>query len=73
MSADGAAVNMGVHSGAAKQLKDKVSRLVPAHCCAHRVELAIKDIRTDVNFKSLEGTLVSFTTSLPFVGVGCSK
>ena len=77
LSPDGAAVNMGVQSGAARQLQDKIPHLVPVHCCAHRVELAIKDISTDIGFfKSLEGTLVelySFTTSLPFVGVDCSK
>ena len=59
LSADGAAVNMGVSSGTAKQMQDKVSHLVPVHCCAHRVELAIKDISTGVHFfKSLEGILV---------------
>ena len=40
-------------------LQDKVSHLVPVHCCVHRVELAIKDISTGVDlFKSLEATLV---------------
>lgn len=59
LSADGAAINMGVRSGAAKQLQDKVPHLVPVHCCAHRIELAIKDVSTDIDFfKSLEGILV---------------
>ena len=59
LSVDGAAVNMGVRSGAAKQLQDKVPHLVPVHCCAHRIELAIKDVSTDIDFfKSLEGILV---------------
>ncbi len=60
LSADGAAVNMGVRSGAAKRLQDEVPHLVPVHCCAHRLELAIKNISTDVDFiKSLEDTLYS--------------
>lgn len=46
LGADGAAVtavNMGIRSGAAKRLQDDhVPHLVPVHCCAHRVELAIK-------------------------------
>ena len=59
MSADGEAVNMGVHTGVAKWLQDAAPCLVAVHCCAHRVELAIKTISTDVNFfKSLEDTLV---------------
>ena len=59
LSADGAAVNMGVRSGAAKRLQNEVPHLVPVHCCAHRVELAIKSISTSINFfKSLEDTLV---------------
>ena len=59
LCADGAAVNMGVRSGAAKRMQDDFPHLVAVHCCAHRVELAIKDISTDVDFfKSLEGTLV---------------
>lgn len=40
-------------------MQGDVPHLVAVHCCAHRVELAIKDISTDVDFfKSLEGTLV---------------
>ena len=27
--------------GAVKRLQEDISRLVPVHCCAHRVELAI--------------------------------
>ena len=48
LSADGAAINMGVRSGAAKRLRDQVPHLVAVHCCAHRVELAIKTISTNV-------------------------
>ena len=57
------------------RLQDKVSHLVPVHCCVHWVELAIKDISTGVDlFKSLEGTLVELyklyhKSPLPFVGV----
>lgn len=57
--ADGAAVNMGVRSGAAKQLQDIVPHLVPVHCCAHRVELALNTISTQIDyFKTLEDTLL---------------
>ena len=59
------------------RLQNKVSHLVPVHCCVHRVELAIKDISTDVDFfKSLEATLVELYKlyhKSPFVGVGCGK
>ena len=59
LSADGAAVNMGVRTGAARRLQDKVPHLIPVHCCTHRVELAIKSISTNVDFsKSLEDTLI---------------
>ena len=61
LSADGAAVNMGVRTGAAVRLQEKVPHLIPIHCYAHRVELhvAIKGISTNVAFfKSLEDTLV---------------
>ena len=40
--ADGAAVNMGVCTGAVKQLQDKVPHLVTVHYRAHRVELGKK-------------------------------
>ena len=57
--ADGATVNMGVRTGAAKRMQDEVPHLIPVHCCAHRVELAVKTVSTDVDyFKSLEATLV---------------
>ena len=47
-------------------LQDKVSHLVPVHCCVHRVELAIKDISTGVDlFKSLEATLVELYHKSP--------
>ena len=59
LSADGAAVNMGVRFGAAKWLRDQVPHLVAVHCCAHRIELAIKTISTNVAFlKSLEDALL---------------
>ena len=47
LSADGAAVNMGVRFGTAKRLRD---HLVAVHCCAHRIELAIKTVSTNVAF-----------------------
>ena len=59
LCADGAAVNMGVRSGAAKRLQEVVPHLIAIHCCAHRVELAMKSISTNINyFKTLEDTLV---------------
>ena len=57
LSADGAAVNMAVCSGAAKRLQDEVPHLVAVHCCAYRVELAIKSVSEQ--FKTLEDTLHS--------------
>ena len=50
LSADGAAVNIGARTGAAKGLQAEVSHLVPVHCCAHRVVYC---------FKTLEDTLHS--------------
>ena len=59
LCADGAAVNLGVRSGAAKRLQEVVPHLVAIHCCAHRVELAMKGISTTINyFKTLEDSLV---------------
>ena len=56
--ADGAAVKMGVCSGAAKQLQDMVPHLVPVHCSVHRVELAVNTISTQIDyFKTFEDTL----------------
>ena len=58
LSADGAAVNMGIRTGAAKRLQDVVPHLVAVHCCAHRVELAIKSVNYNIPFfKSVEETL----------------
>lgn len=60
LSADGASVNMGIRYGSAKRLQDEVPHLVPVHCCAHRVELAIKAVSERVGyFKTLEDTLHS--------------
>ena len=51
---------MGIRTGAAKCLQEEVSHLVPVHCCAHRVELAIKSVSEQVDyFKTLEDTLHS--------------
>ena len=52
LSADGAAVNMCVRSGAAKRLRQQVPHLVAVHCCVHRVEIAIKTVSTNVTFLS---------------------
>ena len=58
LSADGAAVNMGIRSGAAKRLKDMSPHLVSVHCCAHRLELAIKSVGKSVPyFRALEDVL----------------
>ena len=57
--ANGAAVNMGVRSGAAKWLRQQVPHLVAVHCCAHKVELAITTNSTNVAFlKSLQEILL---------------
>ena len=75
--ADGAAVNMGVRSGAAKQLQDIVPHLVPVHCCAHRVELALNTISTQIDyFKTLEDTLLElykFYHKLPLCESGLQE
>ena len=56
---------MGIRSGAAKQLRDVVPHLVTVHCCAHRVELAIKTVSSDVPFfKTLEDALVELYKTL---------
>ena len=40
-------------------MQDDIPHLIPVHCCAHRVELAIKSVSNSVDyFKSLEDTLV---------------
>ena len=73
LSADGAAVNMGIRSGVAKRLQDLAPHLVPVHCCAHRVELAIKTISSNVSyFKTLEDSCIS-STSGHSVGVDYRK
>ena len=41
---DGASVMMGHKTGVATRLKEKVPFLTVIHCCAHRLELAIKDV-----------------------------
>ena len=52
-------MNLGVRSGAAKRLQDELPNLVPIHCCAHRVELAMKAISNQADyFKTLEDTLM---------------
>ena len=59
MSADGAAVNFGSWSGVVKRVRDSVPHLISVHCCAHRIELAIKSVSKDVPlFKVLEDTLI---------------
>ena len=35
---------MGSQSGVSTRLIKEASHIVPIHCCAHRLELAIKDI-----------------------------
>ena len=77
LSADGAAVKMGIRTGAAKRLQDVVPHLLAVHCCAHRVELVIKSANDNIPFfKSIEETLHTIYKmySTPhFAGVGLSK
>jgi phosphotransferase system IIB component len=41
--ADGAAVMMGHLGGVAAKLKEEAPHIIEMHCCAHRLELAVKD------------------------------
>ena len=41
---DGAAVMLGAKSGVATRLKNQLPHITVIHCCAHRLELAIKDV-----------------------------
>ena len=73
LSADGAAVDMGIRSGAAKRLRDEVPHLVSVHCCAHRVELSITLVRTLAFLSHLKKPCTVFTKcaiGLPCVAVG---
>lgn len=39
---DGAAVNMGVKNGVAKQINDSINnKIIVMHCVAHKLELGI--------------------------------
>ena len=51
---------MGIRSGATKRLRDIVVPHLPTvHCCAPRVELAIKTVSSNVTFfKTLEDALL---------------
>ena len=75
--ADDGAVNMGVRSGAAKQLQDKVPHLVPVQWCAHKVELTLNTISTQVDyFKTLEDNLLELYKlyhKSPLFGMACRK
>ena len=49
---------MGIRTGSAKRLQDVVPQSVAVHCCAHRVELAIKSVNDNIPFlKSVEKTV----------------
>ena len=41
--ADGAAVNLGVCTWAAKRVQDDVPHLIPVHCCAHKSRIGNKE------------------------------
>ncbi|KAJ8017475.1 hypothetical protein HOLleu_45094 [Holothuria leucospilota] len=41
---DGASVNLGCKSGVAVRLTEGAPHIISVHCCAHRLELAIKNI-----------------------------
>lgn len=49
--ADGAPVNFGEITGVMTRLKSVL--LVPIHCCAHKLELAIKDAFKDSYFNKV--------------------
>ncbi|XP_078701326.1 LOW QUALITY PROTEIN: zinc finger protein 862-like [Branchiostoma floridae x Branchiostoma belcheri] len=57
---DGAAVNFGCRVGVVTRLQEKVPSLIPIHCCAHRLELVVKDILKRVPyFQVVEDLLMS--------------
>ena len=57
---DGASVNLGALSGVATRLAKEAPHIIPVHCCAHRLELAIKDVNKEVSaVPAMESTLQS--------------
>ena len=42
-TADGAAVNFGVHAGVIVKLRESAPQILGMHGCAHRLELAVQD------------------------------
>ena len=53
-----ASVNVGVHRGVGTQLMKKALWLKVIHCFNHRVELALKEAFTTINFKNIEEMLL---------------
>ena len=55
---DGASVNMGRKTGVATRFKSELPHVLVIHCCAHRLELAIKDTMQKVPYyESVENLL----------------
>ena len=51
--ADGASVNFGEITSVMTRLKSDLPWLVPVHCCAHKLELAIKEAFKDSYFNKV--------------------
>lgn len=49
-ASDGAAVMLGCRDGVATKLKRDKPKLVVVHCTAHRLELAFKDMTTEIEY-----------------------
>ena len=47
---DGAAVMLGALNGVATRLTNQAKHIITVHCCAHRLELAIKDLWKDLPY-----------------------
>ncbi|KAI8492929.1 hypothetical protein Bbelb_295260 [Branchiostoma belcheri] len=61
---DGAAVNVGHLSGVGVRLQEECPHLIVLHCCAHRLELVVKDVLKEVPYFAAVQDL--FTTIYKF-------
>ncbi|XP_078666292.1 zinc finger protein 862-like [Branchiostoma floridae x Branchiostoma belcheri] len=61
---DGAAVNVGHLSGVGMRLQEECPHLIVLHCCAHRLELVVKDVLKEVPYFAAVQDL--FTTIYKF-------
>jgi hypothetical protein len=66
---DGAAVILGRKTGVETEIKREFSNLVVWHCCSHRLQLAVSDMRNEVqgtnNFHSFFDKLYSLYSMSP--------